>query len=258
MMILDKGLIYRLQCPSEEAARTLKLGDHMSSHPRPLFDGSLAALTLLNGPHKEGFTLAPGELSRRLGSGTAMAMSILFAPEPEPTANTVDLDEEQTTGPLALDFEFEFFGVHYTSFDLSANGFITLGTGSSPYCSKSAQRIHFIPLNEDLSNFIALGCIDVVRPGRRRIAYEVRGTEGRRRLVVSFTPIPGTPEVGLPAMAAQVILHERTGMIDVHTTSRYTGGSSSKEAAIRLTTSPACVPVVPLDTHPGRGILEGR
>jgi hypothetical protein len=167
-----------------------------------------------------------------------MAMSIQFAPEPDPTTNTVDLDEEQTTGPLALDFEFEFFGVRYTWFDLSSNGFITFGTDSFPGCYNSAQASRFIPLNEDLSNFIALGCIDVVPPGRRRIAYEVRGTGRRRRLVLSFTALSGTAEVDRRSMTAQVILHERTGMIDVHTTRQDTGASNINETAIRFTTAP--------------------
>jgi len=220
----------------------------MSSHPR-LFASSVAALTVVNPPPKEEFGSMPGMLSRRLGSGSAMAMSIQFAPEPEPTANTIDLDEEHTTGPLALNFEFEFFGVHYTCFDLSSNGFITFGTDSSPCGYNSAQRNRSIPLNEDLSNFMALGCIDVVPLRRRRIAYEVRGTGGRRRLVLSFTAIRGIPEGYGQGMTAQVILHERTGMIDVHTTRRDVGGSSINETAVRFTTAPGGAHERPLDTH---------
>jgi hypothetical protein len=162
-----------------------------------------------------------------------MAMAIQFAPEPGPTANTLDLDEEATTGPLALDFEFEFFGVHYTWFDLSSHGFITFGTDSSLSCS-SAQRNRFIPLNADLSNFIALGYIDKSPPSWTQVSYEVRGTPQRRRLVLSFTG----PSAEVDGITAQVVLHERTGMIDVYTTRRDAGGSIISEAAVRFTTSP--------------------
>jgi hypothetical protein len=209
----------------------------MSSHPR-LFDSSVAALSVLKPPVREESGSMPAMPSRKLGSGRAMVMSIQFAPESVPTRNTIDLAEEQTTGPLALDFEFEFFGVEYTWFDLSSNGFITFGTDSSLCRYNSAQGSGFIPLNKDLSNFMALGCVDVVPPGRRRIAYEVRGTGRRRRLVLSFTDIPGSPEAYGRGMSAQVILHERTGMIDVHTSRRDAEGSSINETGVRLTTAP--------------------
>jgi hypothetical protein len=177
-------------------------------------------------------------LCRGLEGGTATAMSIQFAPESNPTAFTLELDEEQTTGPLALGFEFELFGVHYTRFEISSNGFIAFGTDSSPCCFDSAQHLPFIPLDEDLSNFITLGCIEAVPPGRRRIAYEVRGMPQRRRLVLSLTAIPNAPEVNVPVTVAQVVLHERTGMIDVHTKVPVAGGPRNNEAAVRFTTYP--------------------
>jgi hypothetical protein len=206
----------------------------MSTQPPPLFDSSVAALSLINPLGLQDSRLAPGIPGGSRGSPKATAMPIRFAPEPSPTANSVDIDDDQTTGPLSLDFEFEFFGVRYTWFDLSSDGFLTFGTNSS---FDSAHGKHFIPLNEDLSNFIAFGCVDVSVPGRR-IAYEVRGTPGRRRLVLSFTPIPGIPKTEGLGMTTQVILYERTGMIDVHTTRHEAEGCSIDEAAVRLTTSP--------------------
>ena len=210
----------------------------MSSHPR-LFESSVAALSVLKPPARDESGSMPAVPSRNLGSGSATVMSIPFAPEPVPTRNTIDLAEEQTTGPLALDFEFEFFGVDYTWFDLSSNGFITFGTDSSPCCYNSAQGGSFIPVNEDLSNFMALGCVDVFPPGRRRAGYEVRGTGERRRLVLSFSTIPGTAEAYGRGMTTQVILHERTGMIDVHTSRRDAEAACIIETAVRLTTAPA-------------------
>ena len=99
----------------------------MSSHPRSLFDSSFAALTLVNAHSSHEVALRARLPVRRPRRGTVMAMSIQFAPESEPTANTLELHEEQTTGPLALGFEFELFGVYYTRFELSSNGFISLG-----------------------------------------------------------------------------------------------------------------------------------
>jgi len=156
-------------------------------------------------------------------------MSIRFAPEPEPTANIAQLGEGQTTGPLPLGFEFEFFGVRYTWFDLSSDGFMTFGT---------QPRRRFIPLSADLNNFIALGWTDGYTLSRKQVAYEVRGTERRRRLVVSCTLVLEFPENGLEPMTAQLVLHERTGMIDVHTTRPEPGLCSVSQEAVRFTTAP--------------------
>jgi hypothetical protein len=194
----------------------------MSSQRRSLFDGSFAALALIdarNGAEQRSTARMVG-LARRLRAASATAMPIQFAPEPDPTAHVVDLGEDQTTGPLPLGFEFEFFGVRYAWFDLSSDGFMTFGTRWSP----------FIPLNDDLNNFIALGWTDVCPLSRRHVAYEVRGAAQRRRLVLSLSGAPASPN-GLVRMTAQLVLHERTGMIDIYTTRR---------EAVRFTTAPWC------------------
>jgi len=195
----------------------------MSSQRWRLFDSSFAAFALIdarNGAEQRSTARTLG-LARRLRAGSATVMPIQFAPEPDPTAHVVDLSEDQTTGPLPLGFEFEFFGVRYSWFDLSSDGFMTFGTHWSP----------FIPLNDDLNNFIALGWTDVCPLSRRQVAYEVRGAAQRRRLVLSLSGAPASPKDGLGRMTAQLVLHERTGMIDIYTTRR---------EAVRFTTAPWC------------------
>jgi hypothetical protein len=209
----------------------------MSSQRRPLFDSSFAALVLVNARNGTERPRARTPGRTRLTDGTATAMSIQFAPEPDPTEHVVDLDEDQTIGPLPLGFEFELFGVRYTGFDLSSDGFMTFGTYSPSCCSDSDPRSRFIPLNAELNNFIALGWTDVCRPGRRHVAYEVRGAAHRRRLVLSFTPVPPSPGQGLRAMTAQLVLHERTGMIDLHTTRRDPGAYRVDQESVRFTTA---------------------
>jgi hypothetical protein len=194
----------------------------MSSGDRTLFDSSFAALALINarnGAERPLPARTPGPACRFTG-GSSTTMSIRFAPEPEPTANIAELGEGQTTGPLPLGFEFEFFGVRYTWFDLSSDGFMTFGT---------QPRRCFIPLSADLNNFIALGWTDGYTLSRKQVAYEVRGIAARRRLVLSCTLVPESPENGLETMTAQAVLHERTGMIDVYTT---------RQQAVRFTTAP--------------------
>ena len=204
----------------------------------PLFQRSLAALVLVkNAGVAPGFgaraaALGPG---RRFQGGSSTAMAIQFAPEPDPTGNVVELAEDQTTGPLPLGFEFEFFGVHYGWFNLSSDGFLSFSTHSSGRRSNLHSRDGLSPQRDDPGNFIALGWTGGYRLGRKRIAYEVRGAGQRRRLVLSFTALPGGIGIGARPIAAQLVLHERTGMVDLHTT-RQDGVES--QVALRLTTSP--------------------
>ncbi len=211
----------------------------MSSRDRTLFDSSFAALVLVNarnGAERPLPARTPGRTSRLTG-GSSTAMSIRFAPEPAPAANMTDLGEGQATGPLPLGFEFEFFGVRYAWFDLSAEGFMTFGTHAFPCYPGSHPRRCFVPLSADLDNFIALGWTDGCTPSRRQVAYEVRGAAPRRRLILSFTLIPQSPENGLGTMTAQLVLHERTGMIDIHTTRQDPVACRVSQEAVRFTTA---------------------
>jgi hypothetical protein len=222
----------------------------MSSHNRTLFDSSFAALVKArNGAERLTPARTPGPTRRPTG-GSSTAMSIRFAPEPEPTANVTHLGEGQTTGPLPLGFEFELFGVRYTWFDLSADGFMTFGTDSFPCYPGSHPGRRFIPLSADLDNFIALGWTDGCTPSRGQVSYEVRGTAPRRRLILSFTLVPQSPGNGLGTTTGQLVLHERTGMIDIHTTHLDPGVCRVSQEAVRFTTA-RLVNARMLDSRPG-------
>ena len=210
----------------------------MLSHPRPLFDSSVAALVLVNareGAAQPRTARTPSRVPRLTG-GSTTALPIQFSPEPDPTANVLDLGQEQSTGPLPLGFEFEFFGVRYSLFDLSSER-----NARAPLVSWLLRfpRSRLLPLtvNADLDSFIALGWSDGSPQGRSHVAYEVRGAGKRRRLVLSLTLFPPSPEGELGTMTAQLVLHERTGMIDVHTRRPDTVAYKVKEEAVRFTTS---------------------
>jgi hypothetical protein len=153
-------------------------------------------------------------------SGVATAMSIPFAPEPEPQAEVLELYDDQPTESLPLGFEFEFFGARYARFDLSSDGFLTFRTETPHYSS------------------IALGSTDLYPLRGRRVAYEVRGDATRRRLVLSLTGTPHSYRFGVRRLTAQLILYERTGMIDVHTRYEKTVGQRENREALRFTTAP--------------------
>lgn len=210
----------------------------MSNRNRLLFDSSLDALGLAGRRQAAQLptTWSPPLPCRRMGR-TATATSIQFGPESEPKANVVGLGEGQTTGPLALGFEFELFGVRYTRLELSSDGFVTFGAAPSPDSSEGHPGSRFIPLNAALDNFIALGWTDGYLSGPNQVAYEVRGAFNRRRLVLSIAPAHSSSGE-LPGTAVQLVLHERTGMIDVHTTRPEPVARKVNREAVRFTTAP--------------------
>lgn len=211
----------------------------MSSQSCGIFDNSFAALGLVQARSDDRLrsqARPPSLVLPRTGRN-AVAMTIQYAPEAFPTANVVDLSEDQTTGPLSLGFQFEFFGARYSWFDLSAEGFVRFGIESRTLWPGSRPRRRFIPMNRDLNNFLALGWAQSRMIHRVRIAYELRGLEGRRRMVLSMTGV--SPRDSRLGTMGQLILRERTGMIEVHSARCAPGESRIDERAVRFTTT-AC------------------
>jgi hypothetical protein len=128
-------------------------------------------------------------------------------PEPDATANAIVLGEHETTGPLPVGFEFERSGARYDHFDLSTDGFIRFGSGSH-----QGGGDNRLALADDRS-----------RLGEGRVTYEMRGGAPRRRLVVSFA------ELGVRHAALQLIVYERTGIVEV----REGAGQSLGDPTIR-------------------------
>jgi hypothetical protein len=209
----------------------------MSSQPSAIFDNSFAALGLVQARSAARLRTQARFHSLvlpRTGQ-SAIAMTIQYAPEAAPTANVVDLSDDQTTGPLSLGFQFEFFGARYSWFDLSAEGVVKFGVESRALWPGSRPGRRFIPMNRELDNFLALGWAQSCTIHRVRVAYELRGPDGRRRMVLSMTGMP--PRPGLRVVVGQLILRERTGMIEVHTARYAPGEARIDERAVRFTTT---------------------
>ena len=210
----------------------------MSTQPCPIFDTSFATFSLVQ--TRSDVRLRPDArfpslVLPRTGRNLVV-MTIKYCPEAPPTANVLDLSHDQTTGPLSLGFQFEFFGVRYSWFDLSAEGFVKFGVESRALWPGSRPGRRFIPMNRDFNNFLGLGWVNSRTMNRVRIAHDLRGREGRRRMVVSFDSVQARPsQLGIPT--GQLILRERTGMIEVHTSRSAPGQSRLDERAIRFTTT---------------------
>jgi hypothetical protein len=200
---------------------------------RAALESSLTALALfpLSDTVELAADVSPSHPNRRAHTRSATAMSIPFAPEPEPQAEVLHLDDDQPAESLPLGFEFEFFGARYARFDLSSDGLIAFQT-ETPVRSSGSHR------SERHYSSIALGWSDLYPLRRRRLAYEVRGDASRRRLVLSLAGTPHSSQLGVRRLTAQLVLYERTGMIDVHTRCDDAAGQSVNREALRLTTAP--------------------
>jgi hypothetical protein len=121
------------------------------------------------------------------------------------TANSILLQEHETTGLLPVGFSFERGGATYDHFDVSTDGFITFIRGTRREDSRGRVRL-----------------TDESRFGGGRVIYEVSGQAPRRRLKVRLT------EDGPLGTMLQVTVHERTGIVEINP-----GGQSFGEPTIR-------------------------
>lgn len=114
--------------------------------------------------------------------------------EAEVREGSVLLREHETTGLLPVGFEFERYGARYDHFDVSSDGVITFDRRSEPEGQPGRVRL----------------VSERARLGSGRVIYQVRGSAPRRRLVVSVR------EEGPSGTSLQVVVHERTGIVEVN------------------------------------------
>ena len=117
----------------------------------------------------------------------------LTVAEPDATRNPIALAEHERSGPLPVGFEFERAGSRYNRFELASDGFIRFDEEASDGATDC------LPLELHWRS----------RLGEGRLAYEVRGVEPRRRLVVSFA------ERGMRRATLMLIVYERTGIVEM-------------------------------------------
>jgi hypothetical protein len=120
-----------------------------------------------------------------------------------------------------IPFSFMYFGTAYTSFAVSTNGFIVLGTGApntftgyyNTFPSAFSGRPAIGPLYSDL-DFRTAGTI----------TYFVSGTAPNRKLVINWSN--GNFYSGIGSLNTQLVIYETTNIIEAHTTSS-TGTNSA-------------------------------
>jgi len=92
--------------------------------------------------------------------------------------------DDQTVGPYNIGFDFNFFGVTYSTFYISSNGFISFQNTANGCCSGQ-----FIPNTGQPNNMIAAFYEDYDPPEGGSIRYQTLGTSPNRMLVVEFNGV---------------------------------------------------------------------
>ena len=148
--------------------------------------------------------------------------SIPYAPLPG-SGTALSLSDDQLTTAIpflsgsgsSIPFEFDFYCNRKTQVYISSNGFITFNPSSGSGCC-GGQLFPNVALPNDV---IAAGWDDLYPPGGGpgRIEYYISGVYPNRVFVVNYNDLPLCCS-GPPAYKGQIVLHERSNIIEVFNT----------------------------------------
>ena len=133
---------------------------------------------------------------------------------PPAVSNLIVLGDDAVSSSLPIGFTFNYFGVNYTQFEISSNGFITfdLGTNQAGCCQGQLLPDPNIP-----NNLIAALWDDLYPPGNGTVGYQTFGTSPNQTLVVSWTNTPFC--CGSNAdVTTSITLYEGSNIIEIHAT----------------------------------------
>lgn len=142
-----------------------------------------------------------------------------FAPvDISATATNVSLFDDQLSGSLPLGFTFGFFGIDYTDFFISSNGFITFTPSAGSGCCSG----QLLPNTSPYNNLIAFAWEDLDpgnggQPAVNVVRYSTEGTAPNRVLIMEFFNVDHFPSGN--RVTSQVHLYEGSNRIEIHTTS---------------------------------------
>jgi len=124
------------------------------------------------------------------------------------TGTVFQLGDEHTSGPLPLEFSFNFYGRAYSAVHVASNGFLTFLEDQTNGCCLGDN----IP-DASLPNGFIAGLWDDLLPLPGSLFYETRGTSPNQRFIVQFDGVPYCCSASNDPSTWQVILFEGSNEI---------------------------------------------
>ena len=125
------------------------------------------------------------------------------------TGNSLYLSDDVLSGPIEIGFDFSFYGVSYSTLQISSNGFITFRNDQHSGCCSGGS----IPAADGIDGIIAAGWTDLYPPGGQ-VSYATLGSPGERVFVLMFKNVREYGGGG--ANTFNIKLFEGTNRIEVH------------------------------------------
>jgi hypothetical protein len=113
--------------------------------------------------------------------------------------------DDDTYDALNIGFPFVYDNITYTTFSLSANGYIQMGNSLSGGLS---------PISDNEKNVIAAISVDLQGSNSGEIRYDTFGIAPNRKLVIQFKDWGFYSRNGDDSLDFQIVLHETTNIID--------------------------------------------
>lgn len=135
------------------------------------------------------------------------------------TGTGVSLGDDAVSTNLPIGFTFDFFGITYTDFYISSNGFISFQNDGNGCCSGQA-----VPNGGAPNNLIAFAWSDLNPNDGGTIDYLTVGVAPNRILVVNINGIPHYGTGGGTTVTAQILIYEGSNIIEIHTTDAQSDG----------------------------------
>ena len=132
----------------------------------------------------------------------------------------VPLSDDGTSSPLPIGFTFSFYGINYTTFRISSNGFITIGSSveSQGCCTGGA-----IPNGSSPNNLVSGWWEDLNAP-QGNIRFQTVGSAPNRELIVGFYDVPHF--LGGVPVTFEIVLHEGSSDIEIQCSSCLSDGGT--------------------------------
>jgi hypothetical protein len=139
---------------------------------------------------------------------------VSFAPENMAGATVVDFGQATATGAIDLGFDFKFYNETYRQLYITREGLVSFDGFDLSYIDNVASMLRPIPSPVVLNNYIAAAWSDLTGGS---VKYKVVGTAPSRKFVVAFEEMQQATNTE-KLVTAQIVLHEGTNLIEVHTT----------------------------------------